>query len=168
MFTKNCTVCGKEFPKSYTCSMKEWNEQRRYCSRDCYWKSLKNKPSNKKGKPNTENQNREHSEAMKGRIPWNKGKELFEFRGENHPRWKGGRKITRLCSQNKRDRDLGFNLINEQLKDDEVAHHLTKEFVAFVPEFINKSVYHNIHNGKNMDEVNFYTLNYLFLVYNKE
>jgi len=35
------------------------------------------------------------------------------------------------------------------------------------PEFINKSINHCVESGLNMDEVNFYTLNYLFLVYNK-
>jgi 5-methylcytosine-specific restriction endonuclease McrA len=26
----------------------------------------------------------------KGSIPWNKGKPMFEIRGDKHPRWKGG------------------------------------------------------------------------------
>jgi len=41
------------------------------------------------------------------------------------------------------------------------------KYVAFVPTFINKSINHCVESGLNMDEVNFYTLNYLFLVYNK-
>ncbi len=128
----------------------------------------------------------------KGHTPWNKGiprteedkeksriKQLgrhhspsTEFTheklvGENNPRWKGGYKLRHARSATKR-RSLDFNLINELISDDMVAHHLTKEFVAYVPEFINKSIDHNIFTGKNMDEINFYTLNYLFLVYNKE
>jgi len=49
---------------------------------------------------------------------------------------------------NKRHRNLGFELINECLNDDEVCHHLTIDFVAYVPEFLNKSMYHNIYTGK--------------------
>ncbi len=86
--------------------------------------------------------------------------------GELSPNWKGGKKVWIRKRSTKR-RKLGNDLINTSLFDDEVAHHLTKEFIAYVPEYINKSCYHNIHTGKNMDEVNFYTLNYLFLVCGK-
>ncbi len=86
--------------------------------------------------------------------------------GENHPNWQGGKKLW-IEKRNTKRRELGNDLINVPIFDDEVAHHTTKEFVAYVPEYINKSCYHNIHTGKNMDEVNFYTLNYLFLIYGK-
>lgn len=121
-----------------------------------------------KGKTTSEETKKKQSESHKGHIAWNKGIEWLEFRGENHPRWQGGRKISKRRSQNKRNRNLGFEEVNKLLQDDDVAHHVTKEFIVFVPEYINKSCKHNIWDGKNMDEVNFYTLNYLFLVYNKE
>ena len=92
----------------------------------------------------------------------NYGKGLF---GEDNGRYNGG-KILRKARKVMKRRALGFNPINEPISDDEVAHHLTTEYVAYVPEYINKFVAHNIHTGKNMDEVNFYALNYLFLVYN--
>ncbi len=91
---------------------------------------------------------------------------LNKISGKNSPLYIDG--CGKKRAQSKRNRVLGFNPVNESLNDDEVAHHLTEEFVAFVPEFINKSISHNIHTGKNMDEVNFYTLNYLILIYNKE
>ncbi len=94
----------------------------------------------------------------------NYGKGLF---GENNGRYRGGKTLRKARKLLKR-RDLGFNPINEPLSDDMIAHHLTKEFVAYIPEYINKSISHNIHTGKNIDEVNFFALNYLFLVYNKE
>ncbi len=167
MPVKACIICGKEFSKPCNCSKKSW-ETTKFCSHECYWKSLKNKPSIKKGISVSEEQKKKQSQSMKGHTPWNKNKEWLEMRGEKHPRWNGGRKISKIRSQNKRNRNLGFDQINEQINDDEVAHHLTKEFVAFVPIYINKSCKHNIWTGKNMDEVNFYTLNYLFLVYKKE
>jgi hypothetical protein len=86
--------------------------------------------------------------------------------GEDSLCYKGGKTASHRRNLEKR-RGLGFDPVNEPLNiDDEVAHHLTKDYVAYVPEFINK-IPHNIHTGKNMDEVNFFVLNYLFLIYNK-
>jgi len=108
------------------------------------------------GKPCSEERKQKISNTMKGK-----------YCGKDSWMWKGGKKLTNMRHHNKR-RELGFNPVNEPISDDEVAHHLTEEFVAYVPEYINKSVAHNIYTGKNMDEVNFYALNYLFLVYNKK
>jgi len=93
----------------------------------------------------------------------NYGKGLF---GKDNGRYNGGKRLRKERALLKR-RGLKFNPINTPISDDEVAHHLTTEYVAFIPAFLNKG-YHNIHTGKNMDEVNFFVLNYLFLVYNKE
>jgi len=35
--TKHCAVCGKIFSKPTVCSMTEWVNQRKFCSRSCYW-----------------------------------------------------------------------------------------------------------------------------------
>lgn len=32
---KTCVECGKEFPKPYHCSLKDWQEKRKLCSRQC-------------------------------------------------------------------------------------------------------------------------------------
>jgi len=34
--TKHCLWCGKEFEKPPTTSVKEWEEQRKFCSTECY------------------------------------------------------------------------------------------------------------------------------------
>lgn len=111
-----------------------------------------------------------HPRGMKGKHHTQETKQLMSDiakKGDKCPYWRGGRKLWKARCHSKR-RELGFEEVNKPLHiDDEVAHHLTKDFVAYVPEFINKSVPHNIWTGKNMDEVNFYTLNYLFLIYNK-
>jgi hypothetical protein len=44
---KPCLYCGKEFEKSYPCSMNVWNNRKKYCSKKCY------------------------SLAMIGKHPWN-------------------------------------------------------------------------------------------------
>ena len=91
----------------------------------------------------------------------NYGKGLF---GEKNGRWNGGYKLRQSRKKSKR-RLLKFNLINKPVGDDVVFHHLTTEYVIVVPEFINKSINHNVFTGLHMDEVNFFALNYLFLVY---
>lgn len=65
--------------------------KRKFCSLDCYWKSIKGKRINpttefKKGKKHSKNWYR----SMKNHTPWNKGKPFLQIRGENHPHWKGG------------------------------------------------------------------------------
>ena len=130
-----------------------------------------------KGIPCSEEHKKKQSESMMGRIPWNKGKKGIHFspetefkKGEHcgieHFNYKGGKKL-KIARQNAKRRELGTNIINKLLSDDMVTHHLTEDFVAYIPEFINKSVSHNVRTSKGMDEVNFYALNYLFLIYNK-
>jgi len=180
---KNCIICGIEY-KRKTRTEKCWVNSK-FCSNKCKYEA-------RIGTHFTEQTRKKQSEARMGKepwnkgtiglmpIPWNKGVPATEEQlkclsqtgnhypgGENHWNWTGGQKLSDLRHTAKR-RKLGNELINEPISDDEVAHHLTKDYVAYVPEYINKSIYHNIHTNQGMDEVNFYTLNYLFLVYNKE
>jgi hypothetical protein len=130
----------------------------------------KGKPSGMKNKHHSEEVKKRISDANIGKHPSEitKKKMSDSHHGDKNYNWKGGKKLRMLRKKNKRNRELGFDSVNEPLHiDDEVAHHLTKDYVAFVPEYINKSVSHNIYTGKNMDEINFYSLNYLFLVYNR-
>jgi len=117
------------------------------------------------GKHHSEKTKKKISDANKGHIPPNKGIPMSEE--QKKKLYKGGRKLTKTKCESKR-RSLGFDLINNLLNDDDVAHHITRDFVAYVPEYINRSMYHSIWSGKNMDKINFFALNYLFLIYNKE
>ena len=125
-----------------------------------------------KGKHHTEESKKKNSDVHKGKPTWNKGIKCPQISiapmDENHPSWKGGYRLKceRAC---KKHRNLGFDPINDPFPmDDRVANHLTNDYVAYVPEYLNKTFAHNIYTGKNMDEVNFFVLNYLFLIYNKE
>ena len=69
---KNCQKCNRKFVKRETCSKKEWVTSK-YCSHSCSNSATSN------GK-----------KWFLGMIPWNKGKEMLDIRGENNPNWKGG------------------------------------------------------------------------------
>jgi len=67
--------------------------------------------------------------------------------------------------RNSKRRELGNEEVNEPFKGS-VGHHVTIDYVVNVPSFLNKG-YHNVRTGKNMDEKNYFILNYLFLIYGK-
>ena len=94
---KQCLICKKEIiknPKSHS------SKDRKYCSYQCYWKTLLGKSAPNKGKPapwarNLPQQFRKghlapNTAFQKGQKAWNEGKEMLNIRGENHWNWKGG------------------------------------------------------------------------------
>ena len=56
-------------------------------------------------------------------------------------------------SQNKRKRNLGFFPLNEYFKGSE-AHHISQNFVIYIPEEIHRGISHCLETGKNMNEIN--------------
>jgi len=48
--SKYCLVCGKKFLKPQTCSVKTWEEKRKYCSHECYSSTLIEKHIYKKNR----------------------------------------------------------------------------------------------------------------------
>lgn len=80
--TKICLQCKKEFAKPYNESLNNWFNRHKYCSRECYVKSMKGKDLFKNGK--------------RCAIPWNKDKKFPEFSKENSSQWKGGL-VTLIC-----------------------------------------------------------------------
>ena len=114
---KVCLLCKKQFQKYKNCSLKKWNDHK-YCSRKCYWISLKGKtPKNTKG-------------LLKGRGLF-KNKKLKQLWGVKHPRWKGGRIKNSngyILIQLNGNRYLEHRLIVEKflkrkLRSDEIIHH---------------------------------------------
>lgn len=57
-------------------------------------------------------------------------------------------------------RDLGFIPLNAPFSGAE-AHHVSKEYVVYIPETLHRSVSHNVWTGKNMEQINFLALGYL-------
>jgi hypothetical protein len=73
---KKCIICNKEFYKESVCSIKRWNEQRKFCSTKCH--GLYNKKMGIKPPPRI------------GAKPWNYGKKFLAVSGEKNSHWKGG------------------------------------------------------------------------------
>lgn len=84
--------------------------------------------------------------------------------GKDSPTWKGGEKIATVRKHHKR-RNLGSISLNNPIEDF-VAHHINTQCVLFVPEWINKSCYHNVHTNYNMGYVNAIAL--FWLCYTEE
>lgn len=89
MLSKKCLVCDKEFFKPINESQKNWDERRKFCSRNCHNLSLIGKPNTSKTK------------FKKGQTSFNKGKKLPKTSREKHGMWKGGRT----------QKDVGYILI---------------------------------------------------------
>ena len=50
-------------------------------------------------------------------------------------------------------RNLDFIELNDHF-DGAEAHHIDKEFVLYIPKELHRSVWHNVWNGKGMEEIN--------------
>ena len=55
--------------------------------------------------------------------------------------------------RNAKRRMLEFIPLNERFEGSE-AHHIDKEFIIYVPKEMHRSVWHNIHTGKGMEQIN--------------
>jgi len=68
-------------------------------------------------------------------------------------------KIARIKDKAKR-RQLGFIVLNEYFEGSE-AHHISENFVIYIPTDIHKSIWHNIWSWMNMEEINKIAINYI-------
>ena len=68
-----CLTCGKDLQEGY------YYKGKKYCSRLCYWKTLKGKPSGWKGKSPSVETREKMSQRRKG-----------IYMGVRSPRWNGG------------------------------------------------------------------------------
>jgi len=82
--------------------------------------------------------------------------EYFKQRQKQYSQTPQG-KLTKRRHVSKR-RNLGFFPLNEPFVDCE-AHHISQNFVIFIPKEIHQSLYHNIWTWKNMDKINRLAIN---------
>lgn len=129
MITK-CHWCHKEF-NTYPSLLKMGYDK--FCSRSCHTMAQKGQPVWHSGKHGVYSKEtlKKMSVAKLGYIPWNKGKKLPQFTGENSPCWKGGtigkNGYHYMCIDNKRilkHRYIMEKYLNRLLKKQEIVHHI--------------------------------------------
>jgi len=155
--TKKCIICNNIFYPHYGDSIEQWRN-RKFCSRECRYKSQIGKSSNIKGKHLSEEIKLKISKANKGKHPSEKtklkmseaGKGKF---GENHSAWKGGKKLAKARYKASR-RGLGHIYLNNCEQDGWVGHHLDYNYVMFIPEELHKSIWHSQKNIELMNKIN--------------
>ena len=57
-------------------------------------------------------------------------------------------------------RHLGFFPLNEYFEGSH-AHHISQNFVIYIPEEIHKSIWHCLQTGKNMEQINKLAIEFL-------
>ena len=134
MIKKKCLICKSVFYTKPCLKNKS-----KYCSYQCYWKSLKGKVSWNKG---IKTGLVPKSAFKKGMIPWNKGLKWLAMKGQNHPNWRGGRKINSqgyiliykpnhpFCDNTGYIREHRFIIeqyLGRYLKSQERPHHLNND-----------------------------------------
>ena len=57
-------------------------------------------------------------------------------------------------------RQLGFITLNEPFKDCD-GHHISENFIIYIPKEIHRSIWHNIWTWENMEEINQLAMGYI-------
>lgn len=143
-----CKVCGKRFyAKRYVVKKGEGN----YCSCSCA----------QKDKKLTDETKRKLSNAQKGRTFTDEAKRNMSKaqKGDKNPAWKGGTKLANARHRARR-RHFEFKPINASFESSE-GHHIDMHHVLFIPQFIHQEVYHNMHTGQGMQEINALAIDFL-------
>ena len=93
-------------------------------------------------------------------------KEYSKQYRKNHPEYKRQYyktlkgKLNILKGHCKRKRNLGFIPLNKPFANCE-AHHISENFVIFIPKTIHRSLYHNIWTWQGMNKINKLAMEYL-------
>lgn len=85
-------------------------------------------------------------------------KELAEYQKAYRETPNG--KAAHIRGEAKRNRNLGFIALNSYFKNCE-AHHVTSNFVIYIPKGLHKSVWHNLNTGQGMESINALALDFL-------
>lgn len=80
-------------------------------------------------------------------------------RGVDSSNYKGGKKLSCARRHAKR-RGLGCITLNTSFEGDQ-AHHITHNYVVYIPTYIHKSVWHNLNTGQSMEAINTLALDFL-------
>lgn len=79
--------------------------------------------------------------------------QIKQWQNNNYDKWLE----TQRKHTYKRQRNLGFEPLNEYFENSEF-HHLNKEDGLFIPKELHRSIYHCLETGQNMNEINTLTV----------
>ena len=141
-----CDECGQE-------RLSQYIRYKNVCA-SCSHKGNKNH----KGKYHTEETKCKISKAKTGKhhteeTKYKMSKNHADVSKENHPNWKGGKRLRLARASTKRRKLFGFIPHNLPQKNFH-GHHLDFNHVIFIPKEIHISVSHSVINNKNMDLIN--------------
>ena len=142
---------GKEYQKNY---QKEWNqtETGKESNRKSATKYCNNNPKKCKERANKYRKN--NPEKCKERANKYRKNNLEKFREYMREWYKNGNGRESFAkSQAKRDRNLGYNPINNHFEGSE-GHHLNEDLVMYIPKDLHKSISHSVLKDRNMQEIN--------------
>lgn len=74
--------------------------------------------------------------------------------------FKGGKKVAEARCHAKRKRKLGYIPLNSYFEDCE-GHHITHNFVIYIPKATHKSVWHNLNTDQGMEAMNTLAVDFL-------
>lgn len=98
-----------------------------------------------------------HNRAQKRYRKTDKGKEV----ALRYDRTSNGKVMKQ--KKDAKHRQLGFIPLNE-VQENCVAHHISENFVIYIPKKLHESMYHNIWNWKNMNIMNKYAFEFAGIV----
>lgn len=115
-------------------------------------KNSKRMKGNKHGRGNRGNI---HTEESKTLMSKNHGDQS----GEKNPNFNGGTKASERRHKARR-RKLGYIPLNSYFEDCE-GHHITHNFVIYIPKATHKSVWHNLNTDQGMEAMNTLAVDFL-------
>lgn len=136
-----CDECGQE-------RLSKYNAYRDLCA-SCSHKGDKN-PMFKKH--HTEETKQKMSKSKQG-IYVGKKHPMYGKTAENHPSWKGGKKLATARKHTKRRKLFGF-IPHNKPQENFHGHHLDFNHVIFIPKKIHVSIPHSVVHNKNMNLIN--------------
>jgi len=108
-----------------------------------------------------------HKDYFKRKYLENREKNLQNMKKyyiNNPERWKKYYKTKTykkyLIRHRKLRKELGFFPLNKRF-DGCVSHHISLNFVIFIPKELHKSIRHNLRTGKNMEAINKFAIKFL-------
>ena len=139
---------SEEYRKNNPKKIKQWNEDN--SERKKQW-AEDNPEKVKKSRENWLKNNPKYMKEWRERHP----DEQKEWHKNNPERI---RELYKRHTHNRRD--LGFYPLNEYFEGSH-AHHISQNFVIYIPEEIHKSIRHCLKTGKNMEAINKLAIEFL-------